>query len=138
MTTPARLAYAADQLLTWGVIRHGTPLTIQWQEGKRGETTEKVNAWNAWLDADPARRDITWNADARPGCHEYLTWGAEPGEHYAASGLLKQICKLSSIYPYTSLDGLSFESPKYLILPGGVSLWELRRYIDTTTGQTPV
>ncbi|MFJ9849596.1 hypothetical protein [Streptomyces sp. NPDC101150] len=135
MTTAPAHRYSrtptATVLLNWGLIESGTTLTLSWTR----ETDQEIAALDAWLDGESLRRSITWHARGGPG--GYLRWGWRPGETFTGSGLLRAICKAAGVSPYHWRGGgESFESPKCLILPGGVSLHDLRAYVDTATGRT--
>ncbi|WP_405827355.1 hypothetical protein [Streptomyces sp. NBC_00105] len=114
---------AAADLIRFNVVPAGTPLAIAWQ--RPGDPAAAVDAW---LDTDPAvRRDVRWADNPTPS--GYLTWAVEPGTLYTGSSLIREMAAYADI----TLTGYkrTFDSAFYLILPGGVSLAQLRNDLTT-------
>lgn len=71
VATSQRQGKSVVRIHQLGAIPAGAPITLELATHTRPEVVMKVNAW---LDADSARRDVTWINDP----HRPLRWGADP------------------------------------------------------------
>jgi hypothetical protein len=86
----ARRASVTERLVAHQVFSEGQPLRIVVPRG----VDQDREAIDAWLEADPTRRSVTWRQDAQ----QSVTWAVD-GQPYNLTTLIRHIIELATEQP---------------------------------------